>query len=121
MRQRVLKTVHYAKLDNLIREIDSDGNYTGEYSAKYSEPIKKRMNISVPKGDAYLTAFGISVPYDVVLVIKETDLGISETTVFWLDSDINSEPDYNVVRVAETMRYTKIYLNKKQLNETELE
>lgn len=121
MRQRVLKTVHYARLDKLVREIDGDGNYTGEYSAIYSDPIKKKMNISVPRENAYLTPYGISIPYDVTLVIKETDLGITETSVFWIDSDVSEQPDYNVIRVSETLMYTKIYLSKKQLNNTELE
>ena len=68
-------------------EIIIDGNYTGTYEAKYSNPVKMRANISPAVGFSQVEQFGRAINYNKTLVTDDMHCPINEYSVLWIDVD----------------------------------
>lgn len=98
------QTMYYALLNKTqpVYEKDEFGNIiyieidgvkvpveTGETELVYGEPVKFQGNISTSGGESRETEYGIdSTEYDAVLIMKNNELPISETSIIWHNSNI---------------------------------
>ena len=96
---------YYANYLGRSELTDEWGNLTGEYKITYSEPKLARGNISAARGASEADQFGVSVNYSKTLVPEE-DLGLTETSILWLDAvpeSAETPHDYVVVEVAKSI------------------
>ena len=92
---------------------DDDGNFTGERKLAYATPVEIRCRVSSATGSSLIDQFGVNVDYDKTVQIEGTGLGITETTVLWIDDLRSGKPyDYVVERVAESLNHTTLAVKK---------
>jgi hypothetical protein len=103
--------------------VDADGNYTGEPSATYGEPIEAYGNISAARGTAEIEQFGTGLSYDKTVTLEGIDWDIDEQTVLFVDSVPNDGAlgnppyDYKVVKVAKSLNEFVLAIQKVRVNE----
>lgn len=85
---------------------DSDGNYTGERVAQYSEPVMMMANVSPATGQSYAETFGYLKDYDRVIATDWMECPIDENTVLWYDNEPTETPVENGYP-GETTRSSK--------------
>lgn len=116
---------YYSLLEgmNPITIEDEWGNIseTGEHETVYSDPIKMIANISPAKGEMSIRQFGEALNYDKVLVLAGKS-PLEESSILWIDNLQNGEiskidgenvpHDYIVKRIAESMNFTSIAVEK---------
>lgn len=92
---------------------------TSEQKVIYGKPVKARMNVAFTSGMAREMPYGISVPYDKLLVTCDMDCPIDEHSVLFIDkspeeSDYDGNPnyDYIVTRVAPYLSHILISVKK---------
>lgn len=85
-------------------ELLVDGKRTGQYSVKYSAPVKARAVISPARGSASDELFGINAEYDRTIVTDDADISINESSVLWIDAVGDGETpwDHVVTGVARS-------------------
>jgi len=67
----------------------------------YSETFSARANVSANKGSAEAEMFGNLLEYDRVIVTRQTDIDMNETSIIWLDGAKPPDPyNYIVARKA---------------------
>ena len=116
--KRNKRPVAYAFYDGVEELQDDDGNYTGEYKVKYTTPVKTLMNVSGGRGQADIAMFGFTNNYAKTLVTEDLDTPFNEETVFWIETDPDTEPhDYRVSAVARTINQVVIALAGLDVNE----
>ena len=108
------RTIKYALCQNNgSMLVDDDGNYTGEREPMYSSPVEIRCNVGSATGSSIIDQFGVNVDYDRTIQIERTGLGITETTVLWIDETDTEKPyDYIVRKVAESLNHTTLAVKK---------
>lgn len=96
--------------------VDSNGDYTGEKENRYTEPVRRRLNLSPAHGNVVHDVFGSNINYSRVITTTRMNLGITENSLIW-DVEPSKKSDgttdfskakYRVVRVAKGryhMRY----------------
>ena len=102
---------YYQTYEGKTEEVDEDGNYTGETTISYSDPVYARARISPNSGEAALSPFGADLKYDRQLSTVQ-DLDIDEHTRLFVDvvPEINNdgstdtEPDFECVAVAKDLQ-----------------
>ena len=105
---------------NGVEEIIKDGNYTGEYKVKYTEPVRALMNVSGGRGQATVALFGMNSSFSRTAVTEDLETPFSTETVFWIDTDPDSEPhDYIVVAVARTINQVVLALDEVNVTHSE--
>lgn len=109
--QRDKRTVAYAFYNGVTEIIAQDGTHTGEYVVQYTKPVKARMNVSGGRGAADVAMFGFNSTYARSIVTEDLDTPFNEETVFWIETDPDTEPhDYRVVGVSRTINQVVIAL-----------
>lgn len=112
--------VAYAFFDGTEPIYDENGNKTGEYTVKYTKPVKAKMNISGGRGQATVALFGMNSSFSRTAVTEDLDTPFSTETVFWIDKDPDSEPhDYIVVAVARTINQVVLALDEVNITHAE--
>lgn len=108
------KPFYYRLYTGKVREVDENGDYTGEWKITYSAPVLVYGNISAATGNADLENFGTGVSYDKTIVLQNVDSVIEETTVLYLDNapgapttDEEVDPDKTYYTVSEGV-YTAV-------------
>jgi hypothetical protein len=102
---RNMQEFYYSNYTGRTEMTDEWGNLTGEYKITYSEPKRARGNISASRGASDADQFGISVNYNKTIVPEE-DLGLTETSILWLDvvpENADTPYDYKVVEIAKSI------------------
>lgn len=102
---------YYQTYEGETEELDDDGNYTGETTISYSEPIYARARISPNTGEAAKSPFGADLKYDRQISTVQ-NLAIDEQTKLFIDvvPEINSDgttdtkPDFECVAVAKDLQ-----------------
>lgn len=79
------KPFYYRLFQARFREVDENGDYTGEWKVLYTDPVRLYGNISAATGNAELEHFGTGVSYDKTLILQGVDYQITETTVLYID------------------------------------
>ena len=89
--------------------VDGDGLYTGEQDRAFTPRAEGYASFSPATGDVSEYGFGANVEYDRVLC-AETDFGMTEQSMLWVD-DLEAEaPDYVVTRIARSLNHVRIAL-----------
>lgn len=98
---------------------DLSGDYTGEETITYDDPIEFKAHVSGARGSSQVEIFGMDVMYDKTIVLtkrKFNKLKINENSVFFIDKepiydiDVPTTPLYNfrVLRIAKTINEVAI-------------
>ena len=100
-----------------IELTDADGNYTGETSVGYGNPVACKANISPATGESTQEMFGNLTDYDRVIVSDDTTLPIDENSVLFIDATPTDGAgeygyDYIVRRVARSINSIAIAVRK---------
>lgn len=105
-----------------VQELTDDlGNYTGEYSVEYSEPVKTMMNVSGGRGQSNISLFGLTDTFAKTVVTDDLETDFNTEMVFWIDKDPDTEPfDYRVVLVSKTINQVVIALAEVEKSEDEM-
>lgn len=102
--KRNKRTFYYALYGQEVELTDADGNYTGETSIGYSDPVECKANISPATGQSNMEMFGNLTDYDRVIVSDDLTLPIDENSVLWIDrAPTDGTHDYVVRRVAKSL------------------
>ena len=103
---------------------DEYGRRTGEFTVKYSKPVKCRGNISAAQGEMQTRQFGDFITYDKVIVLCDKVTQIDEYAILWIDTlpEINKDGstdtphDYIVKKVANSLNVVSIAISKVEVN-----
>lgn len=113
------RPVAYAFYLGVTDVVNADGEYTGEHEVSYTEPIKALMNVSGGRGQADINLFGIGSSTMRTIVTEDLDTPFSEETVFWIETDPDTEPyDYRVVNVSRTINQVVIAIDQVGVSES---
>ena len=109
--KRNKRPVAYAFYSGVQEITDEWGNYTGEYTVQYTEPIKTLMNVSGGRGQADIALFGLTQTFARTATTEDLDTKFDTETVFWIEADPDTEPfDYRVAAVSRTINQVVIAL-----------
>ena len=109
--KRNKRPVAYAFYSGVQEITDEWGNYTGEYTVQYTEPIKTLMNVSGGRGQADIALFGLTQTFSRTATTEDLDTKFDTETVFWIEADPDTEPfDYRVAAVSRTINQVVIAL-----------
>lgn len=111
--------IYVLNFKGMTKATDLSGNYTGEETITYDDPIMFMGHVSGARGSSQVEIFGIDVMYDKTIVITKAEfkkLQIKENSVFFIDKEpiydttITTMPLYNyrVSRIAETINEVAI-------------
>lgn len=117
----------YATYTSETKEVDDNGDYTGNDMQEYSEPVAFAANLSATRGTQGFTGtgadvdyFGADVDYSLIISTAKMDLPIDEHTLIWTTepTEVNGVVDYSsaqyvVTAVARGLYHMK-YAIKKQ-------
>ena len=113
------RPVAYAFYQGVTDVYDDDGNLTGEHQVTYTQPIKALMNVSGGRGQADINLFGIGSSTMRTIVTEDLETPFSEETVFWVETDPDTEPyDYRVVNVSRTVNQVVIAIDEVGVSES---
>jgi hypothetical protein len=116
--RRNRRPVAYAFYQGVTDVVNEDGELTGEHGVTYSEPVKALMNVSGGRGQADINLFGIGGSTMRTIVTEDLETPFSEETVFWIETDPDTEPyDYRVVNVSRTVNQVVIAIDKVGVSE----
>ena len=119
--QRDKRPVWYAFYDGVTELMDSDGNYTGEYSVQYTTPVKTLMNVSGGRGQADIALFGLTQTFARTATTEDLETKWNTETVFWIETDPETQPfDYRVVAVSRTINQVVIALAEVDVSHTQI-
>ncbi len=93
------------------KEVKGKTIKTGEYAETYSDPMAVEVFVSVPKGRAIYTPKGIVTQY-IRNVYSETDLGLTEESVFWIGVEPTEKPNYRVLNVSISFHHAFYEIEK---------
>ena len=101
---------YYQLYEGVVDDIDEDGYLTGEKTVKYSRPTMKYARISPNTTEVEQTPFGKDLVYDKMISTVQ-DLPIDEFSRLFIDvvpvvnpdGSTDTEPDYEVVKVAKDL------------------
>lgn len=114
--------------NKIVDYVDSEGNVyyreTGETQKVYSLPVEMEASVSFSGGEAQAQEYGIDVgQYDAVLITKVDEYPITETSVLWMDSEVEytdsskthpnaNKADFRVLAVKPSLNYQKVILGR---------
>lgn len=111
--RRNRRPVAYAFYQGVTDVINDEGELTGEHEISYSEPVKALMNVSGGRGQADINLFGIGSSTMRTIVTEDLTTPFSEETVFWIETDPDTEPfDYRVVNISRTVNQVVIAIDE---------
>lgn len=133
--RRNQKTIYYTLYQDSVPvyELDENGKIiyveingekvpveTGETTSGYSEVKEFSFNVSASKGETENNVFGKSLDYDKVLLTHNTACEIDEYSRLWIDTKpfmgndgkTDSEPEYEVKRVAKSLNHIMYAVKK---------
>ncbi len=111
--RRNRRPVAYAFYQGVTDVVNEDGELTGEHEISYSEPVKALMNVSGGRGQADINLFGIGSSTMRTIVTEDLTTPFSEETVFWIETDPDTEPfDYRVVNISRTVNQVVIAIDE---------
>jgi hypothetical protein len=111
--------VAYAFYQDVTDTMDENGEWTGEPRVTYSQPIKALMNVSGGRGQADINLFGIGSSSMRTIVTDDLETPFSEETVFWIETDPDTEPfDYRVVNISRTVNQVVIAIDEVGVSES---
>ena len=109
--KRNKRPVAFAFYEGVTELLDDNGNYTGEYTVSYTDPVKTLMNVSGGRGQADIALFGLTQTFSRTATTEDLITPFNTETVFWVEKDPDTEPfDYRVVAVSRTINQVVLAL-----------
>ena len=108
--------IYYANLIGETDVIDEYGQFTGETTTEYSEPMPLRVNVSPARGEASIELFGTDLNYSKTIV-TDKDYGINENSIMWVDKPTTEPHNYIVVSVAKSINSISYAIREVNVNE----
>ena len=118
----------YATYSAQTKQVDSNGDYTGDDIVEYVTPVEFHANLSATRGTQGFTGtgasvdyFGADVDYSLIISTAQMDLPIDEHTLIWTEEpaiDAQSglaDPDtaqYIVTAVAKGLYHMKYAIKR---------
>ena len=109
---------YYALYVDKNENVDENGYATGTYTVIYSEPIACKGNISASSGSVQVEQFGNDLQYDKVIVLDDVGVPIDESSVLWVDKEVEHDKygnpvfDYVVKKVAKSLNSVSFAISK---------
>lgn len=111
--RRNRRPVAYAFYQGETDVVNEESELTGEHEISYSKPVKALMNVSGGRGQADINLFGIGSSTMRTIVTEDLTTPFSEETVFWIETDPDTEPfDYRVVNISRTVNQVVIAIDE---------
>lgn len=89
----------YATFNDKTKQVDSNGDYTGDEIAEYVTPVEFHANLSATRGTQGFTGtgasvdyFGADVDYSLIISTAQMDLPIDEHTLIWTENPFSPTP-----------------------------
>lgn len=89
----------YATYSDSVKTVDENGDYTGDDTAEYSDPVEFHANLSATRGTQGFTGtgaspdyFGADVDYALIISTAQMDLPINENTLIWTEQPVYINP-----------------------------
>ena len=109
--KRNKRPVAFAFYEGVTELLDDNGNYTGEYTVSYTDPVKTLMNVSGGRGQADIALFGLTQTFARTATTEDLITPFNTETVFWVEKDPDTDPfDYRVVAVSRTINQVVLAL-----------
>lgn len=124
------KQMWYALYTGKAKVYDSNGDFTGETTSGYSEPVPFRANLSATRGTQGFTGtgastdyFGADVKYDRIISTCRMDLPINEYSLVWITEPATlagggtdfDRADFKVTAVATGIHHMKYAVRSRQM------
>lgn len=106
------QVIYYANLDKVTPIYDDNGNLTGDEQVTYSEPIRLKAVVSMTRGGAESTLFGLNEVYDKYITLNKEDDVITEQSVLWIGIEPDEPYNYKVYRVAKSLNFIQIGIRR---------
>ena len=81
----------YALYTGQTDAVDENGDYTGDQTVSYSEPVQFEANLSATRGTQGFTGtgasndyFGADIKYDLIISTAQMDLPLDEHSLIWV-------------------------------------
>lgn len=85
----------YATFANVVKKVDASGDYTGDDTSEYGNPVEFHANLSATRGTQGFTGtgasadyFGADIDYALIISTAQMDLPIDEHTLIWTSQPI---------------------------------
>jgi len=109
--QRNKRPIYYALYNGVEQVVDSDGNYTGEQTVSYAEPVETKMNVSGGRGQAEIEMFGVDNPFTKTAVTDDLDTPFDTDTIWWFEANPAYEHhNYRCTGISRTINQVVIAL-----------
>ena len=119
--RRNRRPVAYAFYSGETDVVNDDGEYTGEHTVTYTQPVKALMNVSGGRGQADIALFGLTDTFSRTATTEDLDTKFDNETVFWIENDPDKDPfDYRVVAVSRTINQVVIALAEVEHDENDI-
>lgn len=114
-----------AELDKALLDymtLNSDGSFGttdkwGNPIGGYSEPIELHISLSADGSDTENEVFGKNLTYDRQMVTTDMKCPVDEFSRLWIGIPITESHNYEVVRVATTMRQKRYAIKRVLVDE----
>ena len=121
------RTMWYATYSDATKKVDDNGDYTGEETAEYVDPVEFHANLSATRGTQGFTGtgaspdyFGADIDYALIISTAQMDLPINEHSLIWteqpvLDENGHADPDtaqFAVTAVARGLYHMKYAIKR---------
>ena len=121
------RTMWYAVCPDTTKEVDENGDYTGNDVLARVKPVEFHANLSATRGTQGFTGtgadvdyFGADIDYALIISTAQMDLPIDEHSLIWtekpvLDEDGFADPEtaqYAVTAVARGLYHMKYAIKK---------
>lgn len=106
------QTFYYANLDKVTPTYDENGNLTGDEVITYSDPVEMKAVISMTRGGAESSLFGLNQVYDKYITLNKEDDVITEQSVLWIGIPPTEPHNYRVYRVAKSLNFIQIGIRR---------
>lgn len=85
----------YATYSTATKEVDENGDYTGNDNPEYSQPVEFHANLSATRGTQGFTGtgaspdyFGADIDYALIISTAQMDLPIDEHSIIWTETPV---------------------------------
>lgn len=106
------RTIFYAKYLTSEPILDDFGNDTLEVNQIYSEPVELKVNYSSNVGEDSTKVFGNLTNYSRTLAIVGSECPLNEHDIVWINKDISTKANYEVLKVADSLNSYLIALSE---------
>jgi len=84
-----LRKLWYATYSDKVEVVDDNGDFTGEYTEKYSEPVEFQATLSAGRGESENSVFGVNLDFTRTISTADLTLPINETSLIWYETEPN--------------------------------